>query len=161
MVAYQEELMEYASIEREIHIDAPPSVVFDVVSSPEHVRGWWNADTDFEATPGSTGELVWADGDDPRAHVEQLTVVVADRPKLFSFRWTQPAGEAAREGNSNLVTFELVPSGGGTLLRFTETGFRERGWEAAVLEQRYLDHSTGWDRFVPRIQAYAQDLAAS
>ena len=153
--------MEFASIEREIHIDAPPNVVFDVVSSPEHVREWWSVDTDFETTPGSTGELVWADGDDPRAHVEQLTVVVAEPPRLFSFRWTNPAGESAQEGNSNLVTFELVPSGEGTLLRFSETGFRERGWEAAVLEQRYLDHGIGWDRFVPRIQAYAEKLAAA
>ena len=153
--------MEYASIEREIHIDAPPEVVFDVVSRPEHVHEWWNADIDVEPIPGSTGELVWADGDDPRAHVEPMTVVVAEPPRLFSFRWTHPAGEDAAEGNSNLVTFELVPSGTGTLLRFTETGFRERGWEAAVLEQKYLDHGAGWDRFVPRIKAYAEGLVSA
>ena len=150
--------MEYASIEREIHIDAPPEVVFAVISRPEHVHEWWNADVDFEPTPGSAGELVWADGDNPRAHVEPMTVVVADPPRLFSFRWTHPAGEDAGQDNSNLVTFELIPSGAGTLLRFSETGFRERGWEAAVLEQRYLDHGAGWDIFVPRIKSYAEGL---
>lgn len=153
--------MEYASIEREIHIDAPPEVVFEVISSPEHVREWWNAETDIQPTPGSAGELVWADGDDPRAHVEPITVVLAEPPRLFSFRWTHEVGEKAAEGNSNLVTFELVPSGDGTLLRFTETGFRERGWEAAVLEQRYLEHGAGWDNFVPRIKAYAEQLVSA
>ena len=153
--------MEYASIEREIHIDAPPEVVFEVISTPEHVREWWNAETTVQAAPGATGELVWADGDDPRAHVEPMTVVVAEPPRLFSFRWTHQAGEGAAEGNSNLVTFELVPSGTGTLLRFSETGFRERGWEAAVLEQRYLDHGAGWDTFVPRIKAYAERLVSA
>jgi len=148
--------MEYASIEREIHIDAPPEVVFEVISQPEHVRDWWNLATDFQPTAGSTGELAWADGDNPRAHVEPLTVVVAEPPRLFSFRWTHPAGETAAEGNSNLVTFELVPSGAGTLLHFRETGFRERGWETAVLEQKYLEHSAGWDNFVPRIKAYVE-----
>lgn len=147
--------MEYASIEREIQVDAPPEVVFEVVSQPEHIRDWWYAETDVRPVAGASGELVWADGDDPRAHVEPMTVVVADRPRRFTFRWTHPAGEEATEGNSLLVDFELVPAGGGTLLRLTETGFRERGWEAAVLEQHYREHETGWDTFVPRIAACA------
>ncbi|WP_439680644.1 SRPBCC family protein [Embleya sp. MST-111070] len=33
--------MAFGTIEREIHIDASPEVVFDVVSSPEHLREWW------------------------------------------------------------------------------------------------------------------------
>jgi uncharacterized protein YndB with AHSA1/START domain len=153
--------MEFASIEREIHVDAPPEVVFEVVSRPEHIREWWYADTDVEPTPGATGELVWRDGDDPRAHVTPMTVVVAEPPRLFSFRWTHPAGEKAVERNSLLVTFELVPSGSGTWLRLTETGFRERGWEAAVLEQQYAEHVAGWDTYVPRIDAYAVGLVST
>jgi uncharacterized protein YndB with AHSA1/START domain len=147
--------VEYASIEREIHVDAPPQVVFEVISQPEHIRDWWYAETDVQPVPGATGELVWADGLDPRAHVEPMTVVVADPPRRFTFRWTHPAGEDAVDGNSLLVDFELVPSGEGTLLRLTETGFRERGWEAAVLEQHYQEHVTGWDIYVPRIAAHA------
>jgi uncharacterized protein YndB with AHSA1/START domain len=153
--------MEYASIEREIHVDAPPEVVFEVVSRPEHIREWWYADSDVEPTPGATGELVWADGDNPRAHVVPMTVVVAEPPRLFSFRWTHSAAESAVDGNSLLVTFELVPFGSGTLLRLTETGFRERGWDSAVLQQQYQDHVAGWDIFVPRIQTYAADLVSA
>ena len=48
-----------------------------------------------------------------------------------------------------------MPSGAGTLLRFTETGFREKGWEAAVLEEAYREHVTGWDHFLPRLVTYA------
>jgi uncharacterized protein YndB with AHSA1/START domain len=153
--------MEYASIEREIRIEAPPEVVFEVVSRPEHVREWWTAESDVAPTPGATGELVWSEGDDPRAQVSQMTVVVAEPPRLFTFRWTHPAGEAAVDGNSMLVTFELVPDGSGTLLKMTETGFRERGWEAAVLEQHYADHVEGWDLYVPRIASYAERLVSA
>lgn len=153
--------MEYASIEREIHIDAPPEVVFEVISRPEHIRDWWNTDTDIQPTPGATGELVWADGDNPRAHVVPMTVVAVEPPRLFTFRWTHPEGESAVDGNSLLVTFELVPSGSGTLLRLTETGFRERGWEAAVLEQQYHEHVVGWDTYVPRIAACAAGRVSS
>lgn len=153
--------MEYASIEREIHIDAPPEVVFEVISRPEHIREWWHAETDLQPRPGETGELVWGDADDPEAMVVPITVVVSEPPRLFTFRWTHPAGETPVDGNSLLVTFELVPSGSGTLLRLTESGFRERGWEIAVLEQQYQKHVVGWDTFVPNIAAYAVDLVST
>lgn len=153
--------MEYASIEREIHVDAPPEVVFEVISEPEHIREWWNAETDVQPTPGATGELVWSDGEDPRAQVAAITVVAVEPPRLFTFRWTHPAGETAVDGNSLLVTFELVPSGSGTQLRMTETGFRERGWEAAKLEREYQEHVVGWDTFVPRIGAHAEHLVSA
>jgi uncharacterized protein YndB with AHSA1/START domain len=84
-----------------------------------------------------------------------VTVVEAKPPRLFSFRWIHPEDEEAREGNSLFVTFELTPSKGGTFLRMTETGFREMGWEVAVLEQQYQEHVDGWAHFLPRLVDYA------
>jgi uncharacterized protein YndB with AHSA1/START domain len=109
---------------------------------------------------GSVSEIAWGkDSTDP--HIEQLTVVEVDAPRRFSFRWVADGAAAATAGNSLLVTFELTPDGSGTLLRMTELGFREKGWEAAVLEAAYADHVRGWDLFVPRLGAYAADVAAS
>ena len=109
----------------------------------------------LDATPGGKGELVFGDRGAGDAHIPEITVVEAEPPRLFSFRWVYPEGEEAREGNSLLVTFELSPAGGGTLLRMTETGFREKGWEVAVLEEQYRDHCAGWDHFLPRLVTYA------
>ena len=152
--------MEFGSIEREVRIEASPEVVFDVVSSPEHIRDWWNAETDVAAVPGAAGELLWRDGDTGATQTVQYAVVDAVPPRLFSFRWTHEPDQPATDGNSLLVTFELVPSGEGTLLRMTETGFRERGWEVAVLEEQYRDHTSGWDHFLPRIAARALELVS-
>ncbi|GAA4603386.1 uncharacterized protein YndB with AHSA1/START domain [Actinoplanes octamycinicus] len=149
--------MELGTIEREIYIDATPEVVFDVVSSPEHVKGWWPDDADYDPVPGGAGTIRFGDCA-AGGKVEQFSVVDAIPPKLFAFRWTHELGEPATEGNSLLVTFELTPSGSGTLLRMTETGFRERGWSQAVLEQCYREHVTGWDHFLPRIAPYAATL---
>jgi uncharacterized protein YndB with AHSA1/START domain len=151
--------MEYASIERELHIDASPEVVFDVISSPEHIREWWSAETGVATLAGATGELLWTDEATGRTEVAQITVVAVDRPRRFSFRWIHPAGDAAAPGNSLLATFELIPSGAGTNLHFTETGFREMGWEIAKLEEQYHDHENGWDTFLPRLRARAGELA--
>jgi uncharacterized protein YndB with AHSA1/START domain len=150
--------MEYGSIEREIHIEAAPEVVYEVVSTPEHLREWWPDEAELEPVPGSSGMVSFGSGVD--AKVVPLTVLEADPPRRFSFRWAYDEGEVATSANSLLVTFELVPSGAGTLLRFTETGFRERGWEAAVLEEWYRDHVTGWDHFLPRLGAYVGRLVS-
>jgi uncharacterized protein YndB with AHSA1/START domain len=146
--------MELGSIEREIHVEASPEIVYEVVSRPEHLREWWPDDADLEPMPGATGVIRF--GEDK---AEPLTVVEADPPRRFSFRWVYDAGETMT-GSALLVTFDLVPSGAGTLLRFSETGFREKGWEAAVLEEQYREHVAGWDHFLPRLVGYLDRLVS-
>ena len=152
--------MEYGTIEREIEIDASPATVFEVITSPEHLEEWWPDEAVLEPTAGAVGELVFGDRSSPDAQIPEVTVVDAVPHRLFSFRWVYPEGETARPGNSLLVTFELTPHGTGTRLRMTETGFREKGWEVAVLEAQYRDHEAGWDHFLPRLVAYAPTVAA-
>jgi uncharacterized protein YndB with AHSA1/START domain len=151
--------MKYGSIERELRIDASPDVVFEVISSPEHLREWWPDSAELEPVPGATGVITFGDPTAPDAKIAPLTVLEADAPRRFAFRWVYDEGPAT-ETNSLLVTFDLFPSGEGTLLRFKETGFRERWPEAAVLEEAYLDHVRGWDIFLPRLVTYANQLVA-
>ncbi|HET9141544.1 SRPBCC domain-containing protein [Actinophytocola sp.] len=146
--------MEYGSIEREIHVDASPEVVFEVVSSPEHISQWWTDDAEFDTTPGAVGELVWGE----RAQVVPMTVVQAQPPRLFSFRWCYPDDDPA---DALLITFELTPSGRGTTIRLTETGFREKGWSAALLAEQYQEHCIGWDTYLPRLGDYLARLVSS
>jgi uncharacterized protein YndB with AHSA1/START domain len=138
------------SIEREIQIDASPEVVYEVISSAEHLREWWPDEADLQAVPGATGTLSFDCKD-----VVAVTVVDADPPRLFSFRWAYD-GEVATAENSLLVTFELVPSGQGTLLRFAESGWDE----AARPDAEYQDHVNGWDYFLPRLTSYVDRPAS-
>lgn len=149
--------MEFGAIERVVYIDASPEIVFEVVSSPDHLKRWWPDDARYESTPGAAGEIVFGDRE-AGGTVVGFAVVDASPPRTFSFRWTHPIGQPAVQGNSLLVTFDLTPSGEGTLLKMTETGFREMGWEAAVLEQQYQEHLTGWDFFLPRLAPYVATL---
>ena len=145
------------TIEREIHIEATPEVVYQVISTPEHLKEWWPDDAELDPVPGGTGTVRFVRAES--THAQALTVVEADPPRRFSFRWVYDEGETA--GSALLVTFDLVPSGSGTLLRFSEEGFREKGWEAAVLEEQYRDHVAGWDFFLPRLVAYADRLESA
>ena len=153
--------MNYEKIEREIEIDASPATVFEVITSPAHLTEWWPDEAVVDPTPGAAGELVFGDRSSGDAQIPQITVVEAEPPSRFSFRWVYPDGELARQGNSLLVTFELSAQGGRTLLRMTETGFREKDWEIAELEQQYREHGEGWDYFLPRLVAYAPTVGVA
>ena len=155
-----ETTQQYGTIEREIHIDAAPEVVFDVVSSPEHLREWWPDEAEYPAVAGGSGRIGFGDCSQDGAWV-QFTVVDAIPPRLFSFRWTHAEGDTAATGNSFLVEFELEPVGNGTLLRLTETGFRERGWDEAKVAAEYAEHVSGWDFFLPRLPPYAVTVGAN
>ena len=90
--------MEYGKIEREIEIDASPAVVFEVITSPEHLTQWWPDEAIVEPTPGAVGELVFGDRSSAEAQIPQITVVDAEPSRLFSFRWVYPEGEDAGRG---------------------------------------------------------------
>lgn len=79
--------MGYGSIEREIHVEAAPEVVYEVISTPEHLREWWPDDAELEPVPGATGVISFGDRSTPDAKVVALTVMEADPPRRFSFRW--------------------------------------------------------------------------
>lgn len=153
--------MEFGSIEREIYVEAPPDLVYDVVSSPEHLREWWPDEIELDPAPGGQGVMTFGRDDGGGAVVVPMTVVEARRPHRFAFRWAYEADETASPTNSYLATFEIVPSGTGTLLKLTETGFRERGWEAAVLEERYEQNVVGWAYYLPRLVSYAERLGSA
>jgi uncharacterized protein YndB with AHSA1/START domain len=150
----------FATIERELYINASPEIVYKVVSKPEHIAAWWTDEANFEAAPGGSGWVAFGDVAAGGKRVE-LSVAEAIPPRIFAFRWTHAPGEAASAGNSNLVTFELAAEGKGTRLKFTEVGFAERGWEEPRASEMHANHSNGWDSFLPRLSAYAAGLGAS
>ncbi|MFB6722248.1 SRPBCC domain-containing protein [Kribbella sp. NPDC056345] len=140
------------SITRELRIDASPEVVYEVISTPEHLREWWPDEADVKASPGAVGTISFG-----TENVVPLTVVEADPPRRFSFRWAHPVDEAASAANSLLATFDLIPDGDGTLLRFAETGFDEAGRS----DDEFNEHTTGWDYFLPRLTPYAARVAGA
>jgi uncharacterized protein YndB with AHSA1/START domain len=151
--------MEFGTITKHVHIDASPQVVYEVISSPEHIAEWWSDVAEFAATPGASGMLGWGDKAQRAPFTVNLTIVETVPGKRFSFRWVHPDGETPTPHNSMLVTFTLTPDGDGTMLTLTEEGMREQGWEAAVLAEYYTSHDDGWDRHLADLATYAAALA--
>ncbi len=117
--------MEQGSIERVIHVEAPPHVVYEVLSRPEHLRRWWPDDARFEPVVGARGELMWRNTATGGSATVALAVVDADPPRRIAYRSTSP--EPGGGGPPLLVTFALVPERGGTRVHLTQTGFLADG----------------------------------
>jgi uncharacterized protein YndB with AHSA1/START domain len=145
-------------IEREILIEAPPEVVWGVLTEPEQITQWFSDGAEVDVRTGADGVLTWDERGvgkaEPVAHVTRLRVETVERPHFFSFRWDQPEGEEPREGNSLLVEFSLTPDAGGTRLRVVESGLRrlERTDEEKI---RFLEsHTRGWELHLGQLRDY-------
>jgi uncharacterized protein YndB with AHSA1/START domain len=138
-------------IEREIVIEAPPSVVWRVVTEPDQITRWFADHVTLEAVPGGRGSLVF-DHPDRASSTAGLVVERVEPPRLFSFRWGHPEGETPTRENSVLVEFTLTPTGDErTLLRVVESGLGLLGWPAVEKERYREDHLSGWDTHLGRL----------
>jgi uncharacterized protein YndB with AHSA1/START domain len=132
------------TIERDIEIEAPVEVVWRTITEPELIRTWFSDVVELEPRPGTVGKLTFrADSDDP--HVVDITVVSAEPPHRFSYRWCYPPGDQAAADNSTLVTFTLTADGDArTRLRVVESGLDQLDWPPDDKQKFADDHRHGW-----------------
>jgi uncharacterized protein YndB with AHSA1/START domain len=154
MTEWEETPMYTAAIEREIQIDAPIDVVWDVITKPEHISNWFSDETVLDLRPGGEGSLHFKE----MGHVAPFSVETVDPPHAFSFRWSYPDGEQALTSNSMLVEFFLTTVGQATVLRLVERGFDDVDWSEEKKSEYFNDHNQGWDEIVPRLPIYVMTI---
>jgi uncharacterized protein YndB with AHSA1/START domain len=138
-------------IERDILIDAPVGRVWDVLTGPSHMPGWFSgASATIDLRLGGRIEFHWKEHGTFHATIEQL-----DAPVAFSFRWALTADEAPVAGNATLVEFTLTAEGPGTRLRVVESGFDTLAGSEASREEHRSNNVEGWAAALTGIQAYA------
>ncbi len=148
------------AITRDIVINASPETVYDVVSRPEHIVGWFSDEADLEPFPDARGVLIWRDKETNQATTVELTVVTADRPHLFAFRWVSPDRQRATPAATDavLVEFRITAGPDGTRLVVSESGLDAVDWDDATRAAYAADHTSGWDKLLPLLRAYAEGL---
>ena len=140
-------------ISREVVIDAPPDVVWSIVTEPRHVARWFSDEAEIDLRPGGAMLLTWH-----RHGTFQARVETVDPPHTFAFRWLRREHNEPGEGTSTLVEMTLTREGSGTRLRVIESGFQQLSWTEEE-QARYADeNSEGWVVELDELRAYAGGL---
>jgi uncharacterized protein YndB with AHSA1/START domain len=152
-------------ISQSIVINARPETVYDVVSSPEHIAKWFADVVDWDAAEpvvGSHGTFVWVDETGTETNRVVVTVVTADRPRLFGFTWIAPERQRSDSADSApvLVEFRITVEEAGTRLVVCESGLDAVEWNEQAKAAYAADHANGWGTFLPRLRDRAEEVAA-
>jgi uncharacterized protein YndB with AHSA1/START domain len=142
-------------IEREIVIEAPPRLVWAIVTEAQHLAGWFSDEAEIDLRPGGQMLLTWRGHGTYEGRVETV-----DPPRLFAFRWQTRESEFS-ETNSTLVVMTLEPEETGTRLRVVESGFATlpRSDDARA---RYADENAkGWLTELDELRDYLAQMVAA
>lgn len=157
-------MMSTDSIEKKVRLAAPIAKVWGAIGDANAFGRWFGMKLEgpFVAGRSVKGHIVPTEVDADLARQQEpyrglacdLEIVELVAEKRLSFRWQPGAEPQAPGAPTTLVTFDLEPDGGSTLLKITESGFdaiplerrakafaeNEGGWEMqAVLVRKYLD----------------------
>lgn len=125
------------AVEREMPY--PADRIWRALTQP-HLIAEWLMRNDFKPTVGHRFTLTgdW-DG------VLDCEVLVVEPNRTLSYTWNYPHDDPAYDLRS-VVTFTLTPTGGGTLLRMEQSGFRPDQ------KQALGGARAGWQQFLAKLE---------
>ncbi len=139
-----------AQIEKEILIEAPVDIVWELVTQPEEIQRWFTDKAEIDLRVGGRGALTMHGRE-----VYEIEIEAIEPPRRFSYRWIGRTG-AMRTDNSLLVEFLLAPEGANTRLRVVESGFETIDWSDEEKARYVDDHTNGWPRLIARLRYLAE-----
>jgi uncharacterized protein YndB with AHSA1/START domain len=136
-----------AVIERDIQIAAPVETVWRYLEDPDLLAGWLMRN-DFRPERGARFHFFATPGGDWDGVIDS-EVVEFDPPHKIAFTWN-----ANNIGADTLVTIELTPNDGGTLL-----SLRHVNWAGAKgdIGEHIKRHGEGWDDHLNVLRKAAQE----
>lgn len=143
-------------IDRSIDIDAPPELVWRALTTAKELSAWFQVsiEGDFKS-----GNAVWMTSKHAEHAGMRFRVEVKEMtpPRRMVWQWhpgsVDPKIDYSREPQTT-VTFTLEPSGRGTRLSVSETGFDELSLERRA--KAYKDNSQGWTEVLGWIKKHVE-----
>jgi uncharacterized protein YndB with AHSA1/START domain len=99
-------------MERTIELSAAPEEVWNALTRPELLSGWFGAEVEIDPRRGGAVDARFPDGTRRRGIVQ-----VADPPRRLTFRWRAVAPAA---GGASVVELALRAEGDATILTVVE-----------------------------------------
>ncbi|MGH9142798.1 MAG: SRPBCC family protein [Vicinamibacterales bacterium] len=143
-------------IDRTIDVNAPLDRVWRVLTTTADLSAWFKVSIEGDIAAGAE---VWMTSLYPGHEGQRFLVRITEMtpPRRFAWQWhpgaVDPAVDYSREPWTT-VTFILEPSGAGTRLSMSETGFNEIS--LARRAKVFKDNTQGWGEVMVWIQTYAE-----
>jgi uncharacterized protein YndB with AHSA1/START domain len=128
-------------VEREIRIEAPPSVVFEFLTDPAKMVRWMGTEAVLEPWPGGR---YYVNVNGHEGVSGEVLEIIPDRRVVFSWGWED--GSLPLPPGQSTVEISLEPAGDGTRLRLTHHD---------LPPGMHRFHRLGWDYALPRLAAVA------
>lgn len=139
-------------IERDVLIDAPVEVVWQIVTEPDQIAQWLSDGAEVDVRAGGAGVLRWNHTAGKSSQTVALQIERIEPPWLFTFRWLFPEGVEPTVTNSALVELSLAAEGDRTRLRVAESGLLEVERTPEERESYFESHSSGWEGCLDRVR---------
>lgn len=130
-------------LEKTVELDAAPEQVWDAVATGPGISAWF---VPHEVEPRRGGAIGQRFG----SGFDTTGRVTAWEPGR-RFAYGSPDGDPSTHAYEFLIEGR---DGGGTVLRFVQTGFSDEGWE-----DEYHSFDKGWDLFFGNLRAYLEHFA--
>jgi uncharacterized protein YndB with AHSA1/START domain len=142
-------------IEREVLIEASRERVWQVLTDPNHIAGWFGDKAEMDLRPGGKAAFGWTEHGTHHAVIDRL-----EEPSFLSYRWARDTGVEPAAGGSTLVEFTLTEVFAGTLLRVVETGFASLHVSEPEQDKARQENTDGWQSELAELKEYAERPAA-
>jgi uncharacterized protein YndB with AHSA1/START domain len=149
-------ITELSRIDRTIEIQAPPERVWRALTDSEELSAWFQVHIEGEIAAG--GE-VWMTSVHPQHAGQRWPVRIVELTPFQRVVWRWHPGEVDpaidyTRAPQTTVTFTLEPTGRGTRLSVSETGFD--AIELARRAKAYADNTQGWTEVLVWLQKYVE-----
>ena len=134
-------------IERTVELAHPPEKVWAALTTAEGLAGWFGDQAEIELRPGGPARMSWKE----QGFTAQMRVERVEEPVVFGYTWPiygLPEGDPRR----TYVEFTLEPSGTGTRLTVTESGFAQLPDDAH--RTAYDGNTAGWASELGELAGY-------
>lgn len=130
-----------AELKHQIPIKAAPQKVYAAIATQAGLREWWTADSRAEEKVGGKAEF----GFDKRGMVFRMDIKQLDPGKrvVWNCHGDHP------EWNGTVLTWDLSPQDGGTMLRFTQSGWKS-------ISDFYASCNSTWGELMYRLKDYVE-----
>jgi uncharacterized protein YndB with AHSA1/START domain len=148
--------VDMSRIDKSIEIAAPPERVWRALTNADELSAWFKMKIEGDIV---AGKEVWMTATQAEYAGMRFPVKVVELTRPRRMVWEWHPGEADKSFDYSkeprtTVTFTLEPSGRGTKVSVSETGF-----DAITLERRakaLKDNTQGWTEVLVWLQQYAE-----